>query len=129
VLLNGAGNTVDVNSDIFSACCHHQGHVDSKTFLEQNYPLFNWGCRLTRNDLYDVVHAVSDHCLLFGICIAACSATRQNVVLLCELLSMPSPAGQPTMLLHSSISLKCLLSWSGIHLHTAALRSLVVFSL
>jgi len=30
-----------------------QGHVGSKTFLQQNPTVLNWGCQLTWDDLYN----------------------------------------------------------------------------
>ena len=45
------------NSSIFSlteyTSCHQQGHVCSKTSLQQNHPVLNWEWRLTQIDLYN----------------------------------------------------------------------------
>jgi len=33
--------------------CRQQGHADSKTLLQQNPPVLNWGCQLTQVVLYN----------------------------------------------------------------------------
>jgi len=54
---DGAGNTIEENFSAFSrstyASCYRQGHVDSKTLLQQFPPVLNWGCRLTQVVLYN----------------------------------------------------------------------------
>ena len=35
------------------ASCHQQGNARSKTLLQQNPPVLNWGCRLTQVVLYN----------------------------------------------------------------------------
>jgi len=35
------------------ASCRQQGHAGSKTSLQQNTPVLNWGCRLTQVVLYN----------------------------------------------------------------------------
>ena len=54
---NGAGNTLEENSSIFSqsecASCHQQGRAGSKTLLQQNPPVINWGSRLMQVILYN----------------------------------------------------------------------------
>jgi len=49
-------NTVQENSGIllYSKCAryHQQGHTGSKTMLQQNPFIFNWGCRSTEVNLY-----------------------------------------------------------------------------
>jgi len=53
---DGAGNTTEENSSIFfliqCASCRQQGHVGSKTLLQQSPPL-NWGCWLRHIVLYN----------------------------------------------------------------------------
>jgi len=45
--VNGVGNTAKENTSTFSRIktCQ-QGHLGSKTVLQQNPPVLNWGCRL-----------------------------------------------------------------------------------
>jgi len=38
---------------IVCASCRQQGHVGSRTLLQQNPPVLNWGCRLSQADLYN----------------------------------------------------------------------------
>ena len=51
------GNTVEENSSIFSliqsTSCHHQGLAASKTLLQQNPLVLNWGYQLTQVVLYN----------------------------------------------------------------------------
>jgi len=35
------------------ADCHQQGHAGSKTLLQQNPPVLNWGCRLIQVNMYN----------------------------------------------------------------------------
>jgi len=39
------------NTSKENASCHQQGHAGSKTLLQQNPPVLNWGCWLTQTDL------------------------------------------------------------------------------
>jgi len=45
---DGAGNTSDENSSVFSliqcASCCQRGYAGSKTLLRQNPPVLTWGC-------------------------------------------------------------------------------------
>ena len=38
----------------YADCCQ-QGHVGSKTLLQQNPPVLNWGCQLREVDLFDAM--------------------------------------------------------------------------
>jgi len=58
---DGASNTVEEDSSVFSVIsmsypvvrCRQQGHVDSKTLLQQNSPFLNRLCRLMQVNLYN----------------------------------------------------------------------------
>jgi len=54
---NGAGNTTEENSSIFSIteCTNwcRQKHAGSETLLQQNPPVLNWRCRLVQVVMYN----------------------------------------------------------------------------
>ena len=65
-LFFSVNHAIWANNKFLCTSCHLQGHVGCKIFLEQNLPVLDWGCRLTRVVLYNgrktvvVVVTVSD---------------------------------------------------------------------
>jgi len=82
---DGVGNTAEENSSIFfliqTASCRQQGHVGSKTLLQQNPPVLIWGCQLTQGDLYSDYKTVVG-CIMCNVLAMQCIRIPLNALIL-----------------------------------------------